>query len=102
MQPAQAAHRVGIAGIPGAELGIPPLQKPAATPERESRDQGNANGKDKLASQSKGHRADDTGNAQHQEMGIEHAAQELGDLWDVELNQQKGGRRQKKITHRKK
>ena len=41
--------------------------------------------------------ADGAGNARHQKMGVEHAAQQLGDLGDVELDQQKGGRRQKKI-----
>ena len=43
MQPPQPAHRRGIAGIPGVELDIPLPQKPAARPDRESRDQGNAN-----------------------------------------------------------
>ena len=35
-------------------------------------------------------------------MDAEHAAQQLGDGRNVELDQQEGGRRQEKITHRKK
>ena len=58
MQPAQPAHRSGIAGIPGAELGIPLPQKPAARPDRESRDQSNTNRENRPASQGKDHRSD--------------------------------------------
>lgn len=98
MQPAEPAHRIGIAGIPGAELGIPLSQKPAAPPDRESREQADANGENRPARHGKDHRPDDTGNAHHQKMDTEHAAQQLGDGWNVELHQQKGGRRQKKVT----
>src|SRR5437879_2643705 len=102
MQPPQPANRGGVAGIPGAELGIPLPEKPAARPDCESRDQSNANRENWPASHGKDHRPDRTGNARHQKMSIEHTAQELGDLWNVELHQQKGGRRQKKVTHREK
>ena len=102
MQPPQPAHRGGVAGIPGAELGIPLPQKPAARPHCESRDQGHTYCENRPTRQRKGHRPDAAGNARHQKMGVEHAAQQLGDLGNVELDQQKGGRRQKKVTHRKK
>ena len=53
MQPPQPAHGSGVAGIPGAELGIPLPQKPAARPDRESRDQSNANRENRPTSQAK-------------------------------------------------
>ena len=43
MQAAQPAHRIGIAGVPGIEIGIHPAQKPAAPQDHESRDQADSN-----------------------------------------------------------
>ena len=102
MQPAQPPHRIGIAGIPGIKLGIPLLQKPAARPDRESRDRTRDYGEGQMTRHSKGYRPDDTGNAQHQKMRIEHAAQQPADLGDLKLHQQEGGRGQKELAHRKK
>ena len=84
------------------KLGIPLLQKPAARPDRESRDQTRDDGEGQMPRHSKADRSDDTGNAQHQKMHIEHAAQQPGDFRDIELHQQESGRRQKEVTHWKK
>lgn len=102
MQTAQPAHRTGIAGIPRIELGIPRLQKPAAGPDRKGRNQTGDNGEGQMPRHDKGQRPDGAGNARHQKMRIEHAAQQPGDFRDVEFHQQKGGLGQKEIAQRKK
>jgi hypothetical protein len=102
MQPAQPAHRIGIASVPGTKLGIHLSQKPAARPDRESRDQANANSDNQSTSHSKGYRPDYTGDAHDQKMDIEQAAQQLGDRWDLKFHQQKGERRHREIKHQAK
>ena len=101
MQPAQPTRRIGIAGIPGTEFGIHVPYEPATCPDRESREQANANGGTQPTGQGNGDRPDGARDDHHQEIDTEHAAQQLRHLLDIKLHQQKGGRRQQKISHRK-